>query len=49
MNLLKGILASSVVIGYLVLAFAATGAALQAFALMTITGIAYGMIAKAGR
>jgi hypothetical protein len=49
MNLLKGILASTVVIAYMLLAYTATGAALQAFALMTITGIAYGMIAKAGR
>jgi hypothetical protein len=49
MNLLKGILASTVVIGYLLAAYTATGAALQALVLMTFAGITYGMIAKAGR
>jgi hypothetical protein len=49
MNLIKAILGATVVIGYLVAAYTATGAALQALVLMTFAGITYGMISKAGR
>lgn len=46
---MRGVLFSTIVIAYLVAAYTATGAALQALAVMTLAGIAYGMIAKAGR
>jgi hypothetical protein len=49
MNLVKGILASTAVIAYFVAADTATGAAAQALGVLTMAGITYGMIAKAGR
>jgi hypothetical protein len=49
MNLVRGILGSTAAIAYFLAADAATGAAAQALGVLTISLIAYGMIAKAGR